>query len=228
MQNYFFPAQESAPGANYTDMEMNPKVDRYLIAGCGRCPLGDTPQCKVHRWREALEVLRMLVLDSGLTEELKWGVPCYTYNKNNVLIIAAFKEYCSLSFFKGSLLEDTQGVLTLPGENSRAARQFRFVDLQAILDMEPILRAYIAEAIEIEKAGRKVDFKQEEEQIFPEELLHLLESAPEWRAAFEALTPGRRRGYMLYFSQPKQSATRTSRIEKAIPRILAGKGLHDR
>lgn len=209
-------------------MEMNPKVDRYLISGCGRCPLGDTPQCKVHRWREALEILRMLVLDCGLTEALKWGVPCYLYEKNNVLVLAAFKEYCSVSFFKGSLLADAHGVLTVPGEHSRAARQFRFTDIQAIVDVEPILRAYIAEAIEIEKAGRKVDFTQDEEQIFPEELLHRLESDPDLKTAFEALTPGRRRGYMIYFSQPKQSATRVSRIEKAIPQIYAGKGWNDR
>ncbi|WP_423801167.1 YdeI/OmpD-associated family protein [Neobacillus sp. SAB-20_R2A] len=206
--------------------EMNPKVDKYLIDGCMRCPLGATPDCKVNNWPEELEKLRMIVLDCGLTEELKWGVPCYTFQKSNVLIISAFKEYCSLSFFKGSLLKDAHRILEKPGENTQAGRLVKFTNVKQIVELEPILKAYIHEAIEVEKAGLKVEFKKDPEPI-PEELQNKFEDIPALKTAFDALTPGRQRAYILHFSAPKQSKTRVSRIEKCMEKILAGKGLND-
>ncbi len=206
---------------------MNPKVDQYLIEGCGRCPLGGTPECKVNSWREELKQLRRIVLDCGLTEEVKWGVPCYTYKGSNVLMVSAFKGFSALSFFKGSLLQDDKGLLDKPGENSQAVRLFRFTDSRTIIENESIIKAYIYEAIEVEKAGLKVNFKKNPEPI-PEELQLKLDEDPALNAAFGALTPGRQRGYILYFSAPKQSKTRVSRIEKYIPRIFEGKGFRDR
>ncbi len=207
--------------------EMNPKVDVYLVAGCGRCPLGNTPECKVHDWTQELETLRTFVLDCGLTEELKWGVPCYTFQEKNILIVGAFKEYCAVSFFKGSLLKDVNGVLLSPGENSQAARMFRFTNVGEVLKMESILKAYIYEAVEVEKAGLKVPFKPISEHKIPEELQRKLEDDPAFNSAFNALTPGRQRGYLIYFSQPKQSKTREARIEKYMPQIFNGIGIHD-
>lgn len=206
---------------------MNPQVDQYLLEGCGRCPLGGTPQCKVNNWPKELKRLRMIALDCGLTEELKWGVPCYTFQNSNIAIVSAFKEYASLSFFKGALLQDPNGILEKPGENTQSARLIKFTDLRQIMDMEPTLKAYIFEAIEVEKAGLQVDFKKDSEPI-PEELSKKFNELPDLKSAFEALTPGRQRGYLLYFSQPKQSKTRASRIEKHIVQILEGKGIHDR
>jgi uncharacterized protein YdeI (YjbR/CyaY-like superfamily) len=206
---------------------MNPKVDLYFTAGCGRCPLGNTPDCKVNKWQEELEKLRIIILACGLTEELKWGVPCYTFQKSNIVLISAFKEYCALTFFKGALLKDAHGILSKPGENSQAARLIRFTDVREIGRMEAILKAYIYEAIEVEKAGLKVDFKKSSEYIMPEEFQNKLDKIPHLKTAFEALTPGRQRGYILYFSQPKQSRTRESRIARWMPQILIGKGLND-
>jgi uncharacterized protein YdeI (YjbR/CyaY-like superfamily) len=206
---------------------MNPKIDNYLTDGCGRCPLGGTPGCKVHSWTEELKKLRKIVLDCGLTEEIKWGVPCYTFQQKNILLVSAFKEYCALSFFKGSLLSDKNNILQKPGENSQAARLFKFTSVQEILEMEAILEAYIFEAIEVEKAGLRVVFKKNPEPI-PDELQQKLDEDLFLRTAFEELTPGRQRGYILYFSQPKQSRTRVARIEKCIPKILNGEGLNDR
>lgn len=206
---------------------MNPDVDLYLIDGCGRCPLGGTPECKVNNWQEELKQLRRIVLECGLTEELKWKVPCYTFQKKNVLIVAAFKEYCSLSFFKGVLLKDTHSILEKPGENSQSDRLIKFTNVQEIIKMEAILKAYIFEAIEVEKAGLKVNFKKNSEPV-PEELQKKLDEIPALKNAFEALTPGRQRAYILHFSQPKQARTRLSRIEKCIPQILDGIGLHDK
>ncbi|MCX6353088.1 MAG: DUF1801 domain-containing protein [Bacteroidetes bacterium] len=206
---------------------MNPKVDAYLIEGCGRCELGGTPQCKVHNWEEELELLRMIILDSGLTEELKWKVPCYTFQKNNILILAAFKEYCAISFFKGALLKDDYVILSKPGENTQAARLIKFTNLQEIEKVKTIIKAYIQEAIEIEKAGLKIDFKEKTKLIFPIEFQNKLDEIPELKMAFEALTPGRQRGYNLFFSAPKQSTTREARIEKCLQQILRGKGLND-
>ena len=206
---------------------MNPKVDRYLIDGCGRCAYFATPQCKVNDWREELMQLRRIVLECGLTEELKWSQPCYTHGKDNIAIVSALKDVAVLGFFKGSLLKDTEGVLIKPGENSQAVRQFQFSHVKDIIAMEPTIKAYLYEAIEIEKAGLKVKFKKNPEPI-PEELQQKMKEDPNLKMAFETLTPGRQRGYILHFSAPKQSKTREARIEKCIPKILEGKGFHDR
>ncbi|MCL4107398.1 UNVERIFIED_CONTAM: hypothetical protein GTU68_067309 [Idotea baltica] len=192
-----------------------------------RCPLGGTPECKVHNWDKELELLRAIVLDCGLNEELKWGVPAYTYKGANVIVIGAFVDNCVLSFFKGALLNDEKGILTKPGENTQAARVVRFTKHQEIVDLESALKEYIYEAIEVEKAGLKVEFKKNPEPM-PEELLDKLNESAEFKKAFEALTPGRQRGYILHFSQPKQSKTRVSRIEKSIERVFAGKGYNER
>ncbi|HQU82106.1 MAG TPA: YdeI/OmpD-associated family protein [Pyrinomonadaceae bacterium] len=205
----------------------NPKIDTYLTIGCGRCPLGNTPECKVHNWTEELETLREIVLDCGLTEELKWSVPCYTFEGNNIAIVSAFKEFCSISFFKGVLLKDTDGILSKQGENSNAARIVKFTDTSQIVEKESILKAYINEAVEVEKAGLKVEFKDVSEYEIPVELQRKLEENEAFRNAFNALTPGRKKGYILHFSQPKQSKTREARIEKSMPRIFLGKGLND-
>lgn len=207
---------------------MNPEVDTYLELGCGRCVLGGTPDCKVHKWPRELAELRRIVLECGLTEERKWGVPCYTFQGANVLIVAAFKGYASLSFFKGVLLSDSHGLLAQASEESQSGRQVQFTDVREIMAKEQELRDYIYEAIEVERAGLKVDFKAKHELVYPEELLEVFAGNPDFEAAFEALTPGRKRGYILHFTQPKQSATRTSRIEKCIERILEGKGMQDR
>ena len=206
---------------------MNPKIDTYLAVGCGRCSLGNTPECKVHNWTEELETLREIVLECGLTEELKWSVPCYTFEGNNIAIVSAFKEYCSISFFKGVLLKDTGGILSRQGENSQAGRLVKFTDVRQIIEKASILKEYIAEAIEIEKAGLKVEYKDVSEYEMPEELQNKLNQNEAFKNAFNALTPGRQKGYILYFSQPKQSKTRESRIEKCLPRIFVGKGLND-
>lgn len=208
--------------------KLNPKIDTYLAVGCGRCPLGNTPECKVHNWTEELQKLREIVLECGLTEELKWSVPCYTFEGNNIAIISAFKEFCSLSFFKGSLFKDADGILVKQGENSQAARIIKFTDVKKIIELETVLKTYIYEAIEIEKAGLKVEFKDISDYEIPEELESKFIGNESFRNAFYSLTPGRQKGYILHFSQPKQSETRLSRIEKSVPNIFKGKGLHDR
>ena len=208
--------------------KMNPKVDNYLAIGCGRCSLVGTPDCKVQTWPEELKKLRAIVLDCGLTEELKWRQPCYTFEKSNILLISAFKEYCTLSFFKGALLKDAKGILVAQTENVQSTRQIRFTHVEEIVELEPILKAYIHEAIEVEKAGLTVEHKKTSDFDIPEELTNKFNEDPALKAAFEALTPGRQRGYLLHFSQPKQSKTRVSRIEKWTPKIFDGKGLHDR
>ncbi len=207
--------------------KMNPKIDNYLIEGCGRCPLGSTPDCKVHNWTQELQLLRMIVVDCGLTEELKWSVPCYTFQHKNVLMVSALKNYCAISFFKGALLKDVKKILEKPGKNSQAARLLKFTNCERIKELEGDIKAYVQEAIEIEKVGLKVKFKKNPEPI-PVELELKLEEDPILKTAFEALTPGRRRGYILYFSAPKQSKTRISRIEKSIGKILNGEGMHDK
>lgn len=205
---------------------MNPAIDAYLMEGCGRCPLGGTADCKVHTWTAEMKLLRKLVLDCGLNEELKWSVPCYTHQGNNILLLSAFKEYCALSFFKGTLLADTEGVLIAPGKNSQATRLLKFTSVQEIMELEAVLKAYVFEAIEVEKAGLKVEFKKNPESI-PEELQQKLDTDPYFRTAYESLTPGRQRGYIIYFSQAKQSKTRQGRIEKYTSKILNGEGIHD-
>jgi uncharacterized protein YdeI (YjbR/CyaY-like superfamily) len=209
---------------------MNPNVDQYLIAGCGRCPFGGTPDCKVHTWTKELSLLRSIVLRCGLKEEMKWGVPCYTTqvgnNEQNVLIVAAFKDYCALSFLKGVLLKDELQLLHQPGENTQSARFFKFANMFEIIALEDTIKAYIFESIDNEKAGKKVVFDKHHEPI-PEEFQNILDTLPDVNRAFFALTPGRQRGYILHFSAPKKAKTRLSRIEKYIPKILEGKGFHD-
>ena len=193
---------------------MNPKVDGYLR--------------KNKKWREELEKLRTIVLDCGLAEEVKWKVPCYTFQNSNIVLIHVFKEYCALLFIKGALLKDAQGILIQQTENTQAARQIRFNNAQEIVEMEPILKVYINEAIEVEKAGLEVDFKKTSEFNIPEEFQKKLDENPALKTAFESLTPGRQRAYILYFSAAKQSKTRESRVEKYMQQILDGKGLQDR
>jgi uncharacterized protein YdeI (YjbR/CyaY-like superfamily) len=169
----------------------------------------------------------MILLDCGLTEELKWGVPCYTLEKQNIVLIHVFKEYCALLFFKGALLSDTHRILIQQTKNVQAARQIRFTSVRDIVKLKPILKAYIYEAIEVEKAGLKVNFKKTAQFIIPEEFQKKLDANRALKTAFHALTPGRQRAYILYFSQPKQSKTRESRVEKCVQQILNGKGLSD-
>lgn len=191
---------------------MNPKVDAFLN--------------KAKSWREEMEALRSIALDCGLSEELKWGKPCYTFGKGNVAIIQPFKNQCAFMFFKGALLNDPKGLLEAPGPNSQAARRMMFSSVGEIVGMKARLRAFIAEAIRMEKAGKKVQGKKDPEPV-PEELVQMFERVSGLKEVFEALTPGRQRGYILHFASARQSKTRTSRIEKCVPRILEGKGLHD-
>ena len=179
-------------------------------------------------WQAEIEKLRTIILECGLTEEFKWSAPCYTFEQSNIVIIQGFKKYCALLFFKGALLKDPHGVLVKTGENTRVGRQMRFTDARQIAERETILRAYIAEAIEVEKAGLKMKVEEMTDLVFPEEFQKKLDEDPEFRAAFEALTPGRQRAYNIHFSAAKQSKTRESRIEKCTPKILSGKGLNDR
>ncbi|NND09062.1 MAG: hypothetical protein HKN87_22040 [Saprospiraceae bacterium] len=206
---------------------MNLQVDKYLIDGCMRCPLGATPACKVNDWQQELQELRSLILDVGLTEELKWGAPCYTYDGKNILMLSALKESATVSFFKGSLMKDDHGLLVAPGKNSQAARYLKITDAPQVSEWATIIKAYILEAVEIEKAGLKVPFKKNPEPI-PIELENRLNEDPNLNAAFMGLTPGRQRGYIIYFSAPKQAKTREARIEKCIGKILNGEGLHDK
>jgi uncharacterized protein YdeI (YjbR/CyaY-like superfamily) len=196
-----------------TNSRMNPKVDEFLS--------------KAKKWKEEYEKLRNIVLDCELTEEFKWMHPCYTFEKKNIVLIHGFKEYCALLFFKGALLHDAHGILVKQTENVQAARQIRFTNVREIVAMESILKAYIHEAVEVEKAGLKVNFKNNTEFIVPEELQNKFDEIPALKTAFEALTPGRQRAYILYFSEPKQSKTRKSRVEKYMQQILNGKGLND-
>ena len=196
-----------------TKNRMNPKVDVYLS--------------KAKKWREELERLRMIILDCQLTEELKWGVPCYSFQENNIVLIHVFKEYCALLFIKGALLHDANGILIQQTKNVQAGRQIRFTNVLEIDEMKPILKTYIYEAIEVEKAGLKVNLKKTAEFIIPKEFQNKLDEIKVLQTAFDALTPGRQRAYILYFSAPKQSKTRESRVEKCMQQILNGKGLND-
>lgn len=194
-----------------TKSSMNPKVDLYLN--------------NATRWQKEIEKLRMIILECGLTEELKWGKPCYTFQEKNVVVIQGFKEYCALLFFKGMLLKNADGVLVKTGENTRVGRQIRFTDAREITKMKTILKATVHEAIEVEKAGLKVKVEKNPEHKIPEELTAKFTETPALKKAFYALTPGRQRAYIFYFSAPKQSKTRVSRIEKCAKQILGGKGL---
>lgn len=201
---------------------MNPKVDWFFS--------------KAKKWQKEFEQLRSIVLDCGLTEELKWGQPCYThlvgssgraFENRNIVLIHGFKEYCALLFFKGALLKDARGILIQQTENVQAARQIRFINLREIGKLKKILKAYIYEAIEVEEAGLKVDFKKTTELTIPEEFQNKLDKSPALKTAFKALTPGRQQGYLLHFAAPKQSKTRESRVKKYMQQILDGKGLND-
>src|SRR5436190_1428304 len=195
------------------DEKTNPKVDAYLS--------------RTKRWREEFEKLRSIVLDCGLTEELKWGCPCYTFQQRNIVLIHGFKEYCALLFFKGALLKDASGILIQQTKNVQAARQIRFTNVREIVKLKPILKAYIKEATEVEKAGLNVNYKKTSEFNIPEEFQNTLDEMPALKTAFNALTPGRQRAYIFFFSQPKQSKTRESRVKNSIQQILNGKGLDD-
>ncbi|MFI8712210.1 YdeI family protein [Brevibacillus brevis] len=196
-----------------TTSKTNPKVDEFLG--------------KAKKWKSEYEKLRRIVLDCDLTEDFKWMHPCYTFEKKNIVLIHGFKEYCALLFQKGALLKDPNGILIQQTENVQAARQIRFTSVEEIMEMESILKAYIQEAIEVEKAGLEVDFKKHEEYAIPEEFQNKLDEIPDLKTAFEALTPGRQRAYLLHFSAPKQAKTRESRVEKCMQQILEGKGLND-
>ncbi|SEU28029.1 YdeI family protein [Paenibacillus sp. NFR01] len=182
---------------------------------------------KADKWKEAFEALRNIVLDTPLTEELKWGVPCYTLDGKNVLLIHGFKEYCAILFPKGALIKDSHGLLIQQTEKVQAARQIRFTSAQEIAELAPLLKDYIGEAMDIEKAGLKVELKKHEEYEIPEELQQKFAELPELKTAFEALTPGRQRAYLMFFAQPKQTKTRIARIEKSTQAIFEGKGLND-
>jgi uncharacterized protein YdeI (YjbR/CyaY-like superfamily) len=192
---------------------MNPKVDWFFD--------------KAANWQKEYEQLRIICLDCGLAEELKWGCPCYTFENKNIVLIHGFKEYCALLFFKGALLKDTDGILIQQTENVQSARQVRFVNVREIVKLKKVLKTYIYQAIEVEKAGLKVPLKKTSEFKVPEEFQKKLKQMPALKKAFNELTPGRQRAYLFYFSQPKQSATRESRIEKSLQQILDGKGLND-
>jgi len=192
---------------------MNPKVDWFFD--------------EATQWQEAYEKLRLICLDCGLTEQLKWGQPCYTLNNANIVLIHGFKEYCALLLFKGALLNDPKGILIQQTENVQSPRQIRFTSARAIVKLEPALKAYICNAIEVEKAGLKVELRKTKDFAVPEEFQTKLDGSATLKAAFEALTPGRQRNYLFYFSKAKQSKTREERVEKAIPLILSGKGLDD-
>jgi uncharacterized protein YdeI (YjbR/CyaY-like superfamily) len=196
-----------------TKSRMNPKVDVYLS--------------EAKQWRQEMTKLRRISLDCQLAEELKWGKPCYSFQKTNIVIIIPFKDSCALMFCKGALLKDANGILIPPTENTQAGRWIKFTSVREITGMETVLKAYIQEAIEVEKAGLKVNFKTTAEMVFPAELQNKLDDNPVFRAAFNALTPGRQRGYILYFSAAKQSKTREARVAKYMPQILNGKGLDD-
>ena len=192
---------------------MNPKVDFYFN--------------KVKKWQEEIQKLRIIILDCQLTEELKWGVPCYMFQKSNIVLIHTFKEYCAVLFFKGALLKDTKDILIQQTANTQSTRQIRFTNTLEVVKLEPIIKAYIFEAIEVDKAGLKIDFKKNTELKITEELKNKFAENPQLKTAFDELTPGRQRGYNLYFSAPKQPKTRESRIEKYTQQILNGKGLND-
>lgn len=195
-------------------MNTNPKVDFFFE--------------KPSQWQEAYRELRRIALDTGVAEALKWGVPCYTHNGSNIFLIHGFKDYCALLFHKGVLLKDTEGILVQQTKNVQSARQLRFTHVDEVRKLEKVIKAYIHEAIEVEKAGLEVKMKKTSEFDMPEELQDKLDEDAEFKTAFEALTPGRQRGYMLYISQAKQSKTRVSRIEKSIPKIFEGKGYNER
>lgn len=206
---------------------MNPQVDIILEEGCGRCKLVGTPQCRIIIRNAEMQALREIALESGLDEEVKWGFPAYTFKKKNIFMLGSFKEYSSIMFFKGALLSDPENILVQPTENSNSGRQLRFANAKDVLKIKKTILQYIFEATELEKSGAKVEAKKTSEYPMPDELKNKFKELPELKAAFEKLTPGRQRGYLLHFSQAKQSATRSSRIEKCMEAIFNGKGMNE-
>jgi len=196
-----------------TTSKANPKVDAFIASA--------------KKWQEEFKKLRSILLDSELTEEFKWGGPCYTFQGKNVVIINGLKESCALAFFKGALLKDVHGVLTRPGEHTQSGRWFKFASVREIAEMRSVLKAYIREAIEVETSGLKLKLRKTSDLKFPDELQIMLDEFPDFKAAFDALTPGRQRAYIYHFSGAKQSKTRESRVQKCMPQILKGKGLLD-
>ncbi|MEY3565056.1 MAG: hypothetical protein RJA23_1226 [Bacteroidota bacterium] len=207
-------------------VQPNPQIDQFLVEGCMRCSLGATPACKVLLWTDILEFLRQLILETELQEERKWGVPTYTINGKNVVMLGVLKDSCVLSFIKGQLLTDPKGFLELPGPNSREGRILRFTQLNQATELEKEIRHFLQEAIQVERSGKKAA-PSSSPQVLPDELLQKFAEHPGLEAAFFALTPGRQRGYLIHFSGAKQSPTRLSRIEKCIPKIFEGKGMMD-
>ena len=205
---------------------MNKSADHFFIGGCGRCSLADTPQCKVNTFQEELLLLRSILLESKLKEECKWGVPCYTYNNKNVILLSAFKEFCSLNFLKGALIKDPHKLLVMPGENSQSARYLKFQNTKQITKIRNQIKALIDDAINVEESGKKIE-KSDSALILPEELLKAFELNNEFKKAFFALTPGRQRSYNMFFTAAKQSTTRDNRIKKCMPDIFKGKGLNE-
>jgi uncharacterized protein YdeI (YjbR/CyaY-like superfamily) len=208
-------------------MQTSPLVDLFFIDGCGRCKLYKTAACKVHTWKLELQALRQIALNSGLTEELKWKQPCYTFEGKNIIIVSAFKESCIINFMKGALLIDPSKILEMPGENSNSARFIRFTNLERIIDLSDIIQEYIKEAIEIEKSGKKIISKKVEEYEIPEELTKEFEQDIIFKNAFKSLTPGRQKSYLIFYNSAKQSSTRTSRILKTKDAIFNGKGMNE-
>jgi uncharacterized protein YdeI (YjbR/CyaY-like superfamily) len=206
---------------------MNPQVNTILAEGCGRCKLVGTPQCRIIIRNSEMKELRKIALETGLDEEVKWGFPAYTFKKKNIFMLGSFKEYSTVLFFKGALLSNPDNILVQPTENTNSGRQLRFTNAKDILKAKKSILAYIFEAIELEKSGAKVEAKKTSEYPMPDELKLKFKELPELNAAFKKLTPGRQRGYLLHFSQAKQSATRLSRIDKNLEAIFNGKGLNE-
>ncbi|MBK7637522.1 MAG: DUF1801 domain-containing protein [Saprospiraceae bacterium] len=205
---------------------INPKVDLFIADGCGRCEYYATEKCKVRKWQLELQHVRQIMLETDLTEEIKWGMPVYTHSGKNIVIIGALKDCVTFGFFKGVLLKDTHHILEKQGENVQSARIIRFTSVDRIVELSSIIKEYIIEAIAIEESGVKVEFKKDIEPV-PSELEDKFDELPSLRDAFYALTPGKRRGYVIYISQPKGSEARFSRIEKCIDKIMNGEGFHD-
>lgn len=206
--------------------QLNPKVDLFIADGCGRCDYYATDKCKVRSWQMELQHLRQIMLETGLVEDVKWGVPVYTHQGKNIVIVSALKDCVTFGFFKGVLLSDPKKILEQQGPSVQSARIIRFTAVDQIINLTDTIKEYVKEAVVIEESGVKVEFKKDLEPI-PDELNDMFEDLPALRDAFYALTPGKQRGYIIHFSQPKQSASRINRIEKCIDKIMNGEGFHD-
>ena len=206
---------------------MIPNVETYFNEGCGRCSKMATPLCRVRTWEKELQLLRSIIVECGVTEELKWSHPCYTFQNKNIVMLGTTKAFCAISFFKGVLLEDNQKVFIAQTENTQATRQLQFTSTDQIKNLKDTIKAYIFEAVELEKSGAKVAYKEPTAIAIPEEFHYFLDRDEELKTAFEGLTPGRQKGYLLHFSEPKQSKTKTARVEKWMDQIKRGKGMND-